>query len=298
MSGVIVAHVPALHRGYREFFTRWQKEGADTLYILGHDILARFDETRKDLRALEPDEIVAAVRSWGIFAIVETLDRASAATLPESSHRVIMPEDDISLAVAQQFFLRNTEVVFDSVFLRWDRSRTTKQDVVVADRTITLDELHEGIVQRAFAETRFSSNWWRRVGAVAFRDGKILLAAGNPGSVPYPETVWQEGDPRIHFERGNDLDQSLDPHAEALIVAAAAAQGIVLAGADVFVTMFPCPPCAKILAYAGMRRVYFAEGYSVIDAQRILHQKGVELIHVTGIKAPTVHTVQYPERSS
>ena len=47
-----------------------------------------------------------------------------------------------------------------------------------------------------------------------------------------------------------------------------------------YVTVFPCPPCAKIVAFSGIRKLYYAGGYSVLGQENILKSRGVEIIYV------------------
>jgi tRNA(Arg) A34 adenosine deaminase TadA len=78
------------------------------------------------------------------------------------------------------------------------------------------------------------------VGAVIVRDGAVLARAGN-------ETLGRD-DPTAH--------------AEMLVIrAAAAANGSqLLNGADLYVTLEPCPMCAAAISFARIRRLYFGAG--------------------------------------
>ncbi len=75
------------------------------------------------------------------------------------------------------------------------------------------------------------------VGAVIVLDGKVLAAAGN---------------------RAREL---LDPSAHAEVVAIRAACQMIdserLTGADLYVTLEPCPACAAIISAARIARVYY-----------------------------------------
>jgi dCMP deaminase len=128
-----------------------------------------------------------------------------------------------------------------------------------------------------------SSDWWRQVGAIAWRGEEILGAAWNH-HCPTEYAPYIDGDPRDSFSRGVRADLSTAVHAEASVVARAARAGTALGGADLFVTTFPCPACARLIAEAGFRRCYFAGAYSVLDADGILRAAGVELQWVdTGV---------------
>ena len=45
-----------------------------------------------------------------------------------------------------------------------------------------------------------------------------------------------------------------------------------------YVTDFPCPPCAKLIAAAGVVRLYFRTGYAVLDGEQVLEAAGVEVL--------------------
>jgi len=124
-----------------------------------------------------------------------------------------------------------------------------------------------------------SSDWWRQVGAIAWRGPEILGAAWNH-HCPSEYAPYTDGDPRDGFSRGVRADLSTAIHAEASVVAAAAKAGTPLRGADLYVTTFPCPACARLIAEAGFRRCYFAGPYSVLEGDAVLRAAGVELLWV------------------
>ena len=64
-------------------------------------------------------------------------------------------------------------------------------------------------------------------------------------------------------------------------MANAAREGVATAGAVVYVTDFPCPPCAKLLAGAGIATLYYRDGYAVVDGQDVLEAAGVEIVRVS-----------------
>jgi dCMP deaminase len=124
-----------------------------------------------------------------------------------------------------------------------------------------------------------SSDWWRQVGAIAWRDAVVLGAAWNHHG-PTEYAPYTDGDPRDGFSRGVRADLSTAIHAEASVVANAARDGISLDGAEIYVTTFPCPACARLIAESGFRRCYFSGAYSVLDGDAVLRAAGVELLWV------------------
>jgi dCMP deaminase len=138
-----------------------------------------------------------------------------------------------------------------------------------------LKEVHD----RAFAEAQKSSDWWRQVGAVLFREKEILLAAFNRHLPTEYETEF-EGDPRSNFQAGEYIEFSSAIHGEAGLIGAAASRGICTRGLEIFATTFPCPACAALIATSGLKRLYFVEGYSNVNALATLREYGVEIVQV------------------
>jgi dCMP deaminase len=76
------------------------------------------------------------------------------------------------------------------------------------------------------------------------------------------------------------LELSTAIHAEASLIAQAAREGISTKAAVLYVTDFPCPPCAKLIAGAGIAKLYFRTGYAVLDGEGVLAAAGVEVVQV------------------
>jgi dCMP deaminase len=106
-----------------------------------------------------------------------------------------------------------------------------------------------------------------------------LLGAFNQ-HVPSEQSAYLYGDPRSNFEAGQCIDMSGALHAEAGLIAEAARRGISTEGCDLFVTVFPCPPCAFLWAYSGIKHLYYVDGYSLIAGAETLQAKDVEIIRV------------------
>ena len=66
-------------------------------------------------------------------------------------------------------------------------------------------------------------------------------------------------------------------HAEqnALIKMAKSSESID--GAELFCTHSPCPDCSKMIAQAGVKKVYYRHEYRITDGIDVLKQLGVEI---------------------
>ena len=86
------------------------------------------------------------------------------------------------------------------------------------------------------------------------------------------------------FVAGERQDLASTVHAEQYIIAKAAREGISVNGLSMYVTTFPCPVCAKLIACSGIKNIYFGEGGSNFDAKKVLESAGVKINYVPIIK--------------
>lgn len=274
MSYTTLVYVPVLHQGYLDFFKKYP----GTAYILGRSILDKIGEKHprfsREIREVSPGDIRKA-----LSAILEAT-KVKIATPDDAFDHVISPEEDIT-QLAVRYFFPSTEVewVRPYPFLRWDKPITEGEQEVQPDETVSKDALHKGIMERAFTQAEKSSDWWRQIGAVAMKDDSVLLTANNR-HLPSDHSPYSLGDPRNNFSAGEKIELSTAIHAEAELIAKAAKEGISLDGADIFVTTFPCPVCAKSIVEAGFSRVFYAQGYSLMYSQELFKSKGIETIRV------------------
>ncbi len=107
-------------------------------------------------------------------------------------------------------------------------------------------------------------------------------AAAGRGEVPVGAVVMRDG--ALLASAGNRTREKSDPTAHAEILAIRAACAAVgderLTGADLYVTLEPCPMCAAATSFARIRRLYFAAS----DAKGGAVESGVRLFN-----SPTCH---------
>jgi len=276
MQPVIVSYVPILHEGYRVFFDKHPK--ATELFLFGEDLIGEFDHLRKDIRRLDPELVQKAIQSWNRFERVEILNTSTIEKIQKTMQPLIISDDDLSTALVSKFF-PNHPVEVDTIFLRWDKKKSIQPVQDSPDIEISEEAFDQKMMEAALKEGEKAKDWWRHIGAIAVKDGSILFQAHNT-YVPSDQMANDEGDPRSNFSAGEHFESSLALHAEASIVAQAAKEGTSLKEADVYCDTFPCPPCAKQLAYSGIGRLFYRNGYAVLDGERILKSQGVKLIFI------------------
>lgn len=253
--------------------------------------------TRKELRAMEPGYMKRVLSGIGMRAEVLSLGDIQE-RLGEPGANITLIHDDISRGLVAATDSINAAVSFETPFLRWDRNNAAISQDVQPHRVVTGVEF-DAIFKELYERAGQSSDWWRHVAAaVTAADGRLLAMEHNTG-MPTEQTVNMESDPRILANRGSDIELSLFLHAEAGCIAHAAKNGESLAGSSIYVTTFPCPNCAKMIAASGIGKMYFTEGYAMLDGQRVLDANDVEIIKVETAEQPGIapeRLVPYPEK--
>lgn len=274
----VVAYIPALHRGYLDFFKKYP----GTLYILDTELVREVPRLERDIRALAPEEIQSMLKGTSFFSKILILNKNDLKMLLDDSAPIVMPDEEVSHHFAETYLTpTGKEATFVKTFLRWDRQISTTEFEVPPDRIISSDEFDKEIIADAFKEAEKSADWWRQIGAALVRDKKILLMRHNT-PIPESQTPNAFGDPRSNFDAGEAQYKDLGKfiHGEAGVIAEAAQRGIITEGASIYATTFPCPACAKLIAVAGIKEVYYSKGYSLLDAEDVFKEFGVKIILV------------------
>ncbi|HEX7163982.1 MAG TPA: deaminase [Trebonia sp.] len=273
----VLLYLPVVHAGHEALFAR-HGDAAEVL-VLGEGFRRLFKSLAKDIRALPPERaarFLQVLLPGTPVRVIEPADLPAAVT----ADTLVLPDEDITRNLAAEHHLgEGRELVFDPTFLRWDREWSQARRPADFDEKLAVGEVPDELVARARELAGHSSDWWRQVGAIAWRGGEILGAAWNH-HVPTEYAPYVDGDPRDGFSRGVRADLSTAIHAEASVVAQAARAGRALNGADIYVTTFPCPACARLIAESGFRRCYFTGPYSVLEGDAVLRAAGVGLFWV------------------
>ena len=273
---IIVAYVPVLHEGYIRFFS--SHTDAQRLFLLGPEIIKDFKPLVKDIRAISPELIKTAIGSLGYFKEIIVTSASELGSLNDNATQIVMPDEDVMHELQAKYFPEAT-VTYHSTFLRWDKHKSFEQKAVEADQLISSADFDKKMIGALKDEAQKSSDFWRQIGAAVIKDGNVIMQVHN-SAVPDEHIHYTEGDPRSDFSKGVNVDFSLFFHCEAQLVARAAKEGVSLQGAEMYVTTFPCPTCAKLVAYSGIKKMYYADGYGVLDGERVLKSQGVEIVFV------------------
>ncbi len=274
MKTLLILYIPVIHSGYLEIVKKYQ--WVQTFYVLGHDFVEEL-AGHVELRALDPEIAKKLLVSFVGDLDVKVFDREEMSRIINTKveFNVVTAEEEITRRFVERY-LPGVEVTFENTFLRWEESNVLSFHDVPYDR-VSVSEEDRRHMNDAGIESQSSSDWWRRVGSVLVGpDGRIFK--GYNKHVPTEYTPYINGDPRDSIKAGTRSEFSSAIHSEKAVFAEVLRP--ILSGADLYVTVFPCPDCAKLIAFSGVKRLFFKGGHASLDGADILKAKGVEIIKV------------------
>ncbi|MBN2093820.1 MAG: hypothetical protein JW740_00370 [Candidatus Zambryskibacteria bacterium] len=277
----LIAYMPVINRQY----LLWLKDHEPFhLHLISQDLAeALIPRLKRNICALPAVDVYTIIsglkRNPSIKNSVKIFFLEDSISIEEDC---LMPDEDISHVFAEKY-LKNCdcEVKFEPIWARWDMTAVKRQEPIMPDMEITYEEIDTLRMIAAFNLGKKSPDWWRQIGALAFRDGKMIACAYNKHYPNEYETAIFS-DPRINFDAGDIAGSEiyLSLHAEKGIIATCAREGISLKGATVYVTDFPCADCARMLAKCQIKRLIFNQGYSVLKGFETLKAAEVKILKV------------------
>ena len=117
----------------------------------------------------------------------------------------------------------------------------------------------------------------KHVGAVIVRD-RTVLSTGYNGSIRGQDHCDDAG----HLMEDGHCVRTV--HAEANAIIQAAKNGVSVDNAELYTTASPCWQCFRLIANAGIKRVYFGEFYRDERSLDVARRAGIELVDLSQAK--------------
>jgi len=129
----------------------------------------------------------------------------------------------------------------------------------------------------------------RKVGALIVK-GKRILSTGYNGAPTGLKHCLDAGCLRakLHIASGERHELCRGLHAEQNAIIQAAYHGVSIEGADIYTTHLPCSICTKMLINAGIRKIFYEDGYPDELAGEMIEEAGIELIKIIPIDRRTI----------
>lgn len=278
---VAVAYIPVLHKGYLSYLETLEKEGVEELYLITDGLLESHEEldyiNRKDrLRAL-PHALMKELLTGATKLRVDSLTIGAVMQLHEDRAHIFAPREDVTELIMETYFGGHT-IQYENVFLRWNRENLG-EETEPNTAAVVLSEFQKEVFGKVVAEAAESADWWRQVGAALVKDGVLVSLAHNE-HMPEEELPNILGDTRALYKKGVNINYVTAAHAEVGVIGEAAQKGIATEGAELFVTDFPCPYCARLIAKSGVRKIYYMRGYAVLGGDEFFKEMGIEAVRI------------------
>lgn len=269
----MILYVPVIHDGYMQLFQKYAGQ-VDIVFVFGRTWLKKLGAT-EEIRAIIPSVAQQLIQSLGLFRDVRILGERSLSTL--DGYEIILVDDEISRKFTSGY-LRGRSIKYERVFLRWDEKSVFSKSNVNYDR-ISKSRHDRKMMALVRGEAQKTSDWWRQVGAMVL-SGKTILSLVHNRHLPDNNMQYAYGDPRDFVKAGERSELTSAIHAEQAIIAESACNGVSLKGTDLYITTFPCPICAKLIAFAGIKRLFYATGHASLDGEKVLKAFEVEIVLV------------------
>lgn len=121
----------------------------------------------------------------------------------------------------------------------------------------------------------------RAVGAVIVKDKRILSTGynGAPAGIRHcGEVGCLRETMKVASGQRHELCRGI--HAEQNAIIQAAYHGVSIKGADLYCTNLPCIICTKMIINAGIKKIFYKEGYADDLSRDMLAEAGIEVIQL------------------
>ena len=120
----------------------------------------------------------------------------------------------------------------------------------------------------------------RAVGAIIVKDKRVLSTGynGAPSGIEHCSEVGCLRE-KLNVPSGEKHELCRGIHAEQNAIIQAAYYGVSINDAVLFCTNLPCSICAKMIINAGIKKIYYKDGYADPISEEMLKNAAIGLIH-------------------
>ncbi|MBP7057111.1 hypothetical protein KBB08_01320 [Candidatus Gracilibacteria bacterium] len=271
---MILGTFSIFHKGYLAII---QKYPEAELAILDDDLANELYVLESDLRKLPSVAMQSLLATFGRPVLIVNKDNLS---VLQNADALVVISDDITDEFKKRYLADHPQVTTESGFFYHETKNVFSADDAQVEANKNYTDLDREFMKLALAETAQSGCFWRQVGSVLVKNGELVLSSCNQ-MMPNKDECYRIGCVRDKIKPGEQPEICSAIHSEANLIARAARDGVGLAGTAIYVTVFPCPPCAKLIAASGIKKCFYAGGWSNFDGETVLKSQGVELIKIT-----------------
>ncbi len=274
----LLAYIPVLNKRHIEWFKR--HPGSNLYLIRQEDAERILPRLSRHMGVLPTEMMVLMIHAVGLVSSVQIFQLGRDDSLQDWSPEWIIADEDVSVAFYERYVHEEGEPrIFENIWARYDMRAVFTAQQAISDCEISSSEFDREVIQRLSLEARRSPDWWRQIASMAMSQSGEILAVARNTHMPTEYECDIFGDPAINRDAGQ-AGKSCSMHAEIAVITLCAKYGMTLEGGSLYVTTFPCEVCARSIAFAGVKKLYFRDGYSSLNAQDIFRAYGVRIVQV------------------
>ena len=272
----LLAYIPVLNRQYLDWLLRHR---GSHLHLISQQLAeSLLPRLKRNMIALDTKFVADLIVSQNLASRVTLLTERD---VEPRGLSFVAPQEDVTEAYAFKYLQPYQHISYEMIWARWDMSAVKRARPVIPDCIVSLDEVDIFRIKAAERLSKQSPDWWLQIGAMIFRGDELIVCGWN-SHLPTDYEAFVFGDTRLNFDAGDPagMDAYLSLHAEEYCVTRCAQNGIPLEGTSMYINIFPCGRCARVIALSGIKRLYFREGSAFLKGFEILQGYGIEIIQV------------------
>ncbi len=284
---LIIGEFPVIHKGYINFFKKIkQKYRKANIYLgfLSNKIVREMTKLEPDIRKIPSSEVKKIAK---VLLPIKKFLILNKENFPEPikeifPRKIIIIKGEKSENFAKTYLTdkRYKKIIeYFDIRLKWQDGKVAEFKKTSSSLPEKELKIHQRFMKETFKEAENSKCWWRQVGAVLVKNGKIILRAFNE-MMPSDDECYKIGCIRDEIPPGKLSEICSVAHAEVSIVATAAKEGLSLKNTTMYLTHFPCSACSKLVALSGIKKIVYSRGSAVFDGERVLKSRRVEIIKI------------------
>lgn len=271
---VIIGNFTIIHKGYLDLFLN--KYQAADIYILSNNLANNLYELDLDQRKINPN-IIKNLFS-GLKRQIYILDEDNLSKIINED-KIVLVEDTVISAFKKKYLAEHKNIITEHGFFYYSDDQVLKTNTKKKKNKTKLDNADIDFMKKAQELTKKSNCFWRQVASLIVKDNKIIYSGFNE-MMPNQDECYKIGCIRDAVKPGTKTELCSAVHSEAKCIAEAAKDGKSLKGSSIYVTTFPCPNCAKLIALSGIKKCFYNQGWANFDGERVLKGAGIELIKI------------------
>ena len=239
---LIIANFPIIHKGYLDILNKYPT--AD-IFVLSEELAKPLYPFEIDLRKINPLEIKKMFSNIGQKIEVLTDENLNDIYLTD---QIIIIKDDVMENFQKKYLADFKNIILENGFFyqKTENVFSTEEKKENENKNYTEKDLE--YMKQALALAKQSGCFWRQVASIVVKDEKIIFQNYNK-MLPNNDECYKIDCIRDNLKPGEKTAELCSAvHSEASCIAVAAKQGISLLGASIYVTVFPCGMCAKLIA--------------------------------------------------